>query len=68
MSEQEVFGALKYHIEVDCHGNRFYYNGADLLHRTDGPAIEWADGTKEWWLNGEALTEAEFDQAVNQNV
>ena len=23
------------------------------LHRTDGPAIEWADGTKEWYLFGD---------------
>jgi hypothetical protein len=23
------------------------------LHRTDGPAVEWADGDKEWWLNGQ---------------
>ena len=22
------------------------------LHRTGGPAIEWDDGTKEWWVNG----------------
>ena len=22
------------------------------LHREDGPAIEWASGTKEWYLNG----------------
>jgi len=22
-------------------------------HREDGPAIEWFDGIKEWWLNGE---------------
>ena len=22
------------------------------LHREDGPAIEWADGSKEYWLNG----------------
>ena len=22
------------------------------LHRTDGPAIEYADGSKEWYLNG----------------
>lgn len=20
-------------------------------HRTDGPAIEWWDGDKEWWIN-----------------
>ena len=29
-------------------------------HRTDGPAIEWADGTKDWFLNDVELTEAEF--------
>ena len=67
MSEQEVFDALKYHIEVDCHGNRFYYNSADLLHRTDGPAIEWVDGSKEWWINGVILTEAEFNQRVKMS-
>jgi len=22
------------------------------LHRVDGPAIEWADGTRAWWLDG----------------
>jgi hypothetical protein len=21
-------------------------------HRIDGPAIEWADGSKEWWVDG----------------
>lgn len=24
----------------------------DKLHRDDGPAIEYQDGTNEWWLNG----------------
>lgn len=22
------------------------------LHRIDGPAIEWTDGHKSWWMNG----------------
>ena len=22
------------------------------LHREDGPAVEHADGRKEWWVNG----------------
>ena len=52
MNEQEVFDALKYHIEVDCHGNRFYYNNAGRLHRTDGPAIECPDNSKYWYQNG----------------
>jgi len=28
-----------------------YRNSEGQLHRVDGPAIEWADGTTEWWLN-----------------
>ena len=36
-----------------------------LRHRTDGAAIERVNGYKEWWLNGEELTEAEFNQAIN---
>lgn len=52
MSEQEVFDALKYRIEVDISGTRRYYNAANQLHRDDGPAIEWRNGTKSWFQNG----------------
>ena len=52
MSEQEVFDSLKYRIEVDKRGTRRYYNTAGQLHRTDGPAIEWANGHKFWYQNG----------------
>jgi hypothetical protein len=31
----------------------------DKLHRVDGPAVEWADGYKSWYLNGIQVTEAE---------
>lgn len=24
----------------------------NIHHREDGPAVEWADGIKSWWLNG----------------
>jgi hypothetical protein len=32
----------------------FYHKDAEMtiLHREDGPASEYADGTKSWWLNG----------------
>jgi hypothetical protein len=30
-------------------------------HRTDGPAVECADGSKEWYLNGIEYSEEEFD-------
>ena len=36
---------------TDKHGDTFYkLNG--VLHRTDGPAVEWANGRKEWYTNG----------------
>ena len=52
MSEQVVFDALRYHIEVDEYGIHKYYNSADQLHRTNGPAVLCADGTELWYQNG----------------
>ena len=51
MSEQEVFDALAYRIEVDVFGTRKYHNSAGHLHRTDGPAIEYPNGAKFWVQN-----------------
>ena len=31
-------------------------------HREDGPAYEWANGDKDWYLEGNKLTEKEFLQ------
>ena len=33
-------------------GRTEWINEKGLLHRLDGPAIEWSDGSKEWWING----------------
>jgi hypothetical protein len=35
--------AIKYYIVLNC---------KQVLHREDGPAIEWLDGKKEWWYYG----------------
>ena len=52
-TDAEVFDALKYHfIEVDGNGTRRYYNAEGQYHRADGPAVEWRDGSTEWWVNG----------------
>jgi hypothetical protein len=40
-------------VEIDRWGNKFYYNKKELIHRLDGPAIEWVEGSKEWYQNGE---------------
>ena len=53
MSEQAVFDALRYRIEVDMRGTRWYYNSENQLHRDGGPAVEWAGGTKSWYQNGQ---------------
>jgi hypothetical protein len=29
-------------------------------HREDGPAVEYADGSKEWWLDGKFFPEEEL--------
>ena len=36
----------------------WYFHG--IQHREDGPAFE-ASGYREWWINGEELTEDEFN-------
>ena len=30
-------------------------------HREDGPAVEYANGSRAWWIDGEKLTEEEFN-------
>jgi hypothetical protein len=38
---------------IDGFGNKFWLNKQKKLHRIDGPAIEWFNGTKQWYENGE---------------
>ena len=42
------------HIYIDEDNNKFYYKdkAMKIRHREDGPAIEYADGYKAWFLNG----------------
>ena len=50
------------YIKINELGNKFYYKDKEMtiIHREDGPAIEWQDGSKEWYLNHEKLSEEEF--------
>ena len=45
-------------------GSKFWYKHG-LRHRTQGPAIEYSLGRKEWFLDGENMTEAEHAFAMN---
>lgn len=35
-------------------GTSFYHKDREMtiLHREDGPAVEWRSGSKEWFING----------------
>ena len=35
-------------------------NNEGQVHREDGPAVEYANGEKRWYINGQELTEQEF--------
>ena len=39
-------------VEKDDAGNIRYYNKYHELHREDGPAVEYCNGSKAWYWNG----------------
>jgi len=45
---------MKYTVEVDLSKTiRWSKEGTNILHREDGPAVEYANGDKLWYQNGE---------------
>ena len=44
---------MKYIVEIDAKGTKFWYNEKGQYHREDGPAIEYPDGTKFWFMYDE---------------
>jgi hypothetical protein len=56
-----------YTVTVDDYKTvRWYLN--DKLHREDGPAIEWSNGTREWYLHGKRVTENDVMTDNNQTI
>jgi hypothetical protein len=41
---------MKSELIIDKYGVKRWYLNSEL-HREDGPACEYSDGSKEWWLN-----------------
>ena len=37
---------------IDANGNQVWSNSGGKLHREDGPAVIWAFGAKEWYVDG----------------
>ena len=45
----------KYYVEVDAFGTTRWYKDAkcNILHRENGPAVEYMSGNKFWYQDGE---------------
>jgi len=46
---------MKYTVEVNLDGDVFWYKeGTKIYHRDNSlPAVEYANGTKSWYVNGQ---------------
>ncbi len=38
---------------INKSGDKLWYNELGKLHRIDGPAIEYANGNKDWFIDGQ---------------
>ena len=44
------------YIYITKYGHKFYYKdrAMTICHRLDGPAVEYADGSKAWYVDGKS--------------
>ena len=60
MSQPEI------EMKVDFDGTK-YWSLNDKFHREDGPAVEWPNGEKDWYLKGNKVSWREvFKNAKTQ--
>jgi len=55
----------KYTIRELDGGTKWYYFNK-RWHREEGPAIEWENGHKSWFLNGKQYTEPEWKNEMRK--
>ena len=53
MTEAALFELLSLECHVDSYGDVYYYNALGHAHREYGPAVEYSDGGREWYQNGQ---------------
>ena len=58
---------IKYEVRVYKDGRKCWFLNGNL-HREDGPAIEWSNGYKAWYLDGKKLTEQEHKAATSKHT
>ena len=55
---------MKLNKYIDVRGNKYWRLPSGGLHREDGPAIEYSNGAKGWYLNNKIYTEQEYKKEV----
>lgn len=53
---------MKNGVEIEPDRKIWRKNG--LFHRDDGPAYEASNGYKEWWIEGNQLSQEEFNKYI----
>jgi len=54
-----------YFINNPIDDSKYWYYKQGKIHREDGPALEYNDGTKHWWLNGNEYTFETWCKKIN---
>lgn len=49
---------------VGSFGDEYWHNSKEQLHRENGPAIEYLNGRKKWFLNNIEYSEKEFKRKM----
>ena len=55
---------------INKNGDNIWYlpsKGKSCWHRLDGPAVEYNDGIKQWWVNGEQLPAEDVEIWLEEN-
>ena len=51
---------------MDSEETMIHLNDEGFIHSEHGPAITYADGSTEWWINGHEVTKSEFDHYLEK--
>ena len=58
------------YININEYGHKFYFKDQEMtiFHRLDGPAIEWSDWSKEFYVDGKRLTKKQFSDLTKEKL
>ena len=51
---------------VNRNGTARWFDSAGNLHREDGPAVMYEDGTEKWYINGRQLIGQEIQDQIRK--